>query len=111
MSVFPVINTSKPQHLVNCLTCAMLSLSLLETLNKVSASQDVLVAEVKGMRQELEGLMRRITSLSSRQQQHQQQQRERTADGGLLSLQSWSSIVVAIVLYSFIKWLAERFWS
>ncbi|XP_050711635.1 oxysterol-binding protein-related protein 8-like isoform X3 [Eriocheir sinensis] len=82
--------------------------SLVETLNKVSVGQDVLVAEVKGMRQELEGLARRITSLSSRQQQ---QQRDRPGEGGILSWQSWSSVVVAVVLYSFIKWLAERFWS
>lgn len=85
-----------------------LFLSLLETLNKVSVGQDILMAEVKGMKQELEGLTRRITSLSSRQQQ---QQRERSSEGGLLSLQSWSSIVIAVILYSFIKWLAERFWS
>lgn len=86
-----------------------LSFSLLETLNKVSVSQDILVAEVKGMRQELEGLARRITSLSSRQQQ--QQLRDKQGDSGLLSWQSWSSVVVAVVLYSFIKWLTERFWS
>lgn len=68
------------------------------------------MAEVKAMRQELEGLTRRITSLSSRQQ-HQQQDRERSSEGGFLSLQSWSTIVIAVVLYSFMKWLAERFWS
>ncbi|KAG0726030.1 Oxysterol-binding protein-related protein 8 [Chionoecetes opilio] len=81
--------------------------SLLETLNKVSVSQDLLTMEVKGMRQELEGLTVRMSSLPSRQQQQQR----RDNDSSLLPSQSWSSILVALVLYSLIRWLAERLWS
>ncbi|XP_045121269.1 oxysterol-binding protein-related protein 8-like isoform X16 [Portunus trituberculatus] len=80
--------------------------SLLDTLNKVSVSQDLLVVEVKSMKQELEALTLRISSMATRQQK---QHLERL-DSGLFSMQSLSSILVALVMYSFIKWLTERFW-
>ncbi|KAK8376642.1 hypothetical protein O3P69_009925 [Scylla paramamosain] len=80
--------------------------SLLDTLNKVSVSQDLLVVEMKGMKQELEALTLRISSMATRQQK---QHLERL-DSGLFSMNSWSSILVALVVYSLIKWLAERLW-
>ncbi|KAK4293561.1 hypothetical protein Pmani_033750 [Petrolisthes manimaculis] len=104
----PQVPLSQPITVKRTTHTAALSPSLVEALNKVSAGQDTLLVEVRALRQELDTLGRRVTSISG--------QRNRSGSGQEgesifpLSTQSWASILVALLFYSLIHWVVERVW-
>ncbi|XP_047475322.1 oxysterol-binding protein-related protein 8-like isoform X4 [Penaeus chinensis] len=85
-----------------------LSPSILEALNKMLVTQDSLVTEMKGLRQDVDGLHRRLSAMDS--PKHRAALRASTSQESAspLSTQSWASILVALIFYSLIQWLVEK---
>ncbi|XP_042209423.1 oxysterol-binding protein-related protein 8-like isoform X3 [Homarus americanus] len=84
-----------------------LSPSVLESLNKVANTQESLMMEIKGVRQDMDSLTRRISAMGS--PRHRAAHMGSSQDNGMsLSTHSWASILVALILYSLIQWLMER---
>ena len=83
---------------------------LMETLEKIVTGQRALTSEVKALRQEMEGLQRRMTAISSIRQPGKTLPSSRESVGAL-NTQSWASILLALILYSFLQWLIEKVWS
>ncbi|XP_069989176.1 oxysterol-binding protein-related protein 8 isoform X10 [Penaeus vannamei] len=85
-----------------------LSPSILEALNKMLVTQDSLITEMKGLRQDVDGLHRRLSAMDS--PKHRAALRASTSQESAspLSTQSWASILVALIFYSLIQWLVEK---
>lgn len=90
----------------NCIL--IYSCSILEALNKMLVTQDCLVTEIKGLRQDVDGLHRRMSAMDS--PKHRAALRASTSQESAspLSTQSWASILVALIFYSLIQWLVEK---
>lgn len=82
--------------------------SVFEILNKVAATQDSLVMEIKAVRQDMDSLSRRLSAISSSRHQAAHFSASSQESGSPLSTQSWASILVALIFYSLIQWLMER---
>nr|XP_045622637.1 oxysterol-binding protein-related protein 8-like isoform X5 [Procambarus clarkii]XP_045622638.1 oxysterol-binding protein-related protein 8-like isoform X5 [Procambarus clarkii] len=85
--------------------------SVLDAMKKVAHTQESLLMEIKGVRQDMDILTRRMSSMGNLRHGAARLGASSQENGIPLSTQSWASILVALILYSLIQWLVERLWS
>lgn len=85
--------------------------SILEMLNKVATTQESIVQDIKGVRQDIDSLNRRLSAMGSPRHRAGAFSSTSQENGMLLSTHSWASILVALILYSLIQWLFEKIHS
>ncbi|XP_076041457.1 oxysterol-binding protein-related protein 8 isoform X3 [Oratosquilla oratoria] len=76
---------------------------ILESVNKLSATQECLLLEMKTLHKDMEALERRISASTSRRVMTSPAE-----NPGPLTVQSWASILVALLLYSLLQWLLDK---
>ncbi|KAK7084056.1 Oxysterol-binding protein-related protein 8 [Halocaridina rubra] len=83
--------------------------SVVDSLSKVTATQESILLEIKNLRLDIDGLQRRMSALGNAKRQFASGSSQENSSA--LSTQSWASILVALIFYSLIQWLVEKFRS
>lgn len=77
----------------------------------MASGQESIVLDLKGMRQDIESLNRRLSTLGSPRHRAGPSTTQENGGGLPLSTHSWASILVALILYSLMQWIVDKIYS